>query len=294
VSKEDARVSFEFWFMFPVSIGIATVAMASGVEGATFFAPVFILALGLSPEIAIGTGLITEVFGFSSGLAAYVRKKLIDFRLGGALLVATIPAAILGTWVSGRVDPDILKVVLGMGLIGLAMSFLRSPGAATVEREDAAISAAGKTGPRPQTCLTTAEGETLCYTVVNRTEGRMAAAIGALFMGMVSTGLGEMNGYLLLQRCRVPSRVAVATSVFVVAVSAVVAASGHMITFVTGAHDSLGTVLSLIIFTVPGVVIGGQIGPALGSRISQHVLEKSLGILFVLIGGLMLGQVLLG
>ena len=71
-------MTFEFWFMLPIAIMIATIAMASGVEGATFFTPLFILALGLSPEIAIGTGLITEVFGFASGLFAYSRKRLID------------------------------------------------------------------------------------------------------------------------------------------------------------------------------------------------------------------------
>ena len=70
-------MTLEYWFMFPISILIATTAMASGVEGATFFTPLFILALGLSPEIAIGTGLITEVFGFASGLYAYARKRLI-------------------------------------------------------------------------------------------------------------------------------------------------------------------------------------------------------------------------
>ncbi len=63
-------MTFEFWFMLPIAIMIATIAMASGVEGATFFTPLFILALGLPAEIAIGTGLITEVFGFSSGLFA--------------------------------------------------------------------------------------------------------------------------------------------------------------------------------------------------------------------------------
>ena len=52
-------MTLEYWFMFPISILIATIAMASGVEGATFFTPLFILALGLSPEIAIGKGLIT-------------------------------------------------------------------------------------------------------------------------------------------------------------------------------------------------------------------------------------------
>ena len=46
----------DYWFMLPISVVFATVAMASGVEGATFFTPLFILALGLPTDIAIGTG----------------------------------------------------------------------------------------------------------------------------------------------------------------------------------------------------------------------------------------------
>jgi len=56
------------------------------------------LGLGLPPEIAIGAGLITEVFGFASGVLAYARKRLIDYKLGLSLLVVTIPLALLGTW----------------------------------------------------------------------------------------------------------------------------------------------------------------------------------------------------
>ncbi|MEJ2600830.1 MAG: hypothetical protein P8Z00_21035 [Anaerolineales bacterium] len=60
-------MSLEYWYMLPVSILVATTAMASGVEGATLLAPLFILALRLPLDIAIGTGLITDVFGFGSG-----------------------------------------------------------------------------------------------------------------------------------------------------------------------------------------------------------------------------------
>jgi len=77
--------------MFPVSILVATTAMASGVGGTTLFSPIFILAHRLPPDVAIGTALITEVFGFASGVFAYSRIKLIHYRLGLALLTATVP-----------------------------------------------------------------------------------------------------------------------------------------------------------------------------------------------------------
>ncbi len=282
----------DYWFMLPIAVVFATVAMASGVEGATFFTPLFILALGLPPEIAIGTGLITEVFGFASGLFAYARKRLIDFKLGLALLIVTVPMALIGTWLTVYIHADILKTILGMGLLVVAVSFLRSPEPKDIVRADDAIEDEYG-GEKSETCLTTSGGETICYTVCNRTEGRTIAGVGGLFIGMISTGLGELNGYFLLQRCRVPSRVAVATSVFVVAVTALVASTGHFIKFVQTGGDTLNTVLSLVIFTVPGVIIGGQIGPLVSSRISQHTLERGLAALFIIVAVLMLGEVVL-
>ncbi|MFQ5751069.1 MAG: sulfite exporter TauE/SafE family protein [bacterium] len=280
----------EYWFMFPISILIATIAMASGVEGATFFTPLFILALRLSPEIAIGTGLITEVFGFASGLYAYSRKRLIDYKLGITLLIVTIPMALFGTWLAGYVSAEILKVILGIGLFVIAISFLRAPEHAQVESLDQAIDKEYG-GEKAETCLVTRDGEEIRYTVCNRNEGRFIAGLGGMFIGMISTGQGELNGYFLLQRCRVPSRVAVASSVFVVAVTALVASAGHFVKFVQTGGDTLTTVLSLVIFTVPGVIIGGQLGSFVSNRISPRVLERGLAILFILVAILTLGEV---
>ena len=285
-------MTLEYWFMFPISILIATTAMASGVEGATFFTPLFILALGLSPEIAIGTGLITEVFGFASGLYAYARKRLIDYKLGVALLTATIPMALLGTWVAGYIPSEFLKVILGGGLLAIAISFLRAPDHEGVEGLDDAIQKEYG-GEKAETCLVTREGEEICYKVCNRKQGRFFAGLGGLFIGMISTGQGELNGYFLLQRCRVPSRVAVASSVFVVAVTALVASSGHFVKFVQTGGETLSTVLSIVIFTVPGVIIGGQLGSLVSSRISQHTLERGLAILFIFVAALTLGEVII-
>ncbi|MDQ4106368.1 MAG: sulfite exporter TauE/SafE family protein [Actinomycetota bacterium] len=283
-------LDLEFWFMLPVSVLIATTAMASGVEGATFFSPLFILALGLPSEVAIGTGLITEVFGFGSGLYAYASRRLIDYRLGGALLAVTLPAAILGTWVSGVVDSDILKTILGVELFAVALSFLRSPDEENIEVLD---TRALESKSKAETCLTTSEEEEICYTVCNRTEGRLIAGVGGTFIGMVSTGLGELNGYFLLQRCRVPSKVAVATSVFVVAVTALVASTGHAVRFFRGDTSELGTIVNLLVFTIPGVVIGAQPGSAVARYIPQRALTIAMGILFILVALLLLGEVVL-
>jgi len=285
-------MTFQYWFVFPVAVLISTIAMAAGVGGATFFAPFFILVLGLPPEVAIGTGLITEVFGFSSGLVAYARKRLIDYQLGVSLLVITVPAALLGSAAANWVDADILKVILGVGLFAVALSFLRAPEPEDVVLLDQAI-LEEYGGERAESSLVTAEGEEIRYKVCNRTEGRLICGVGGLFEGLISTGLGELNGYFLLRRCRVPSRVSVATSVFIVAVTALAASLGYLVSFFQTGGGVLDTVLSLVIFTVPGVVLGAQLGSAAAERIPQRTMERGLGVLFILVAVLTLGEVVL-
>ena len=283
-------LSLEFWYMLPVAIVFATIALGSGVEGATFFSPFFILVLGLNPKTAIGAGLIVEVFGFGSGLVAYVRRRLIDYRMGGALLAVSLPAALAGTYAAHYVADDILKTVLGVGLVAVAASFLRSP----AEEVEAQIDASNHQPPeRAERCHVTADGETICYSVFNRTEGILSGGIGGLFIGMVSTGLGELNGYLFLQRCRIPGRIAVATSVFVVALTALTASVGHVTTFVQTGGAALERLVNVLAFTIPGVLIGGQIGPAVSERIPERVLERGMGILFLIVSLVLLAEVVL-
>lgn len=78
-----------------------------------------------------------------------------------------------------------------------------------------------------------------------------------------------------------------------VAVTALVASAGHFVKFVQLGGDTLATVLSICMFTVPGVIIGGQIGSRIASKIPQRSLEIGLAILFILVAALTLGQVIL-
>jgi uncharacterized membrane protein YfcA len=104
---------------------------------------------------------------------------------------------------------------------------------------------------------------------------------------MVSSGLGELNGYFLLQRCRVPSSVSVATSVFVVAITALVASTGHLYQVAQDGVSGLATMANLLLFTVPGVVIGAQLGPAVARRVPDRAMEVFLGGLFTLTASLL-------
>lgn len=284
-------VTLDNWFLFPISIVIATIAMSTGIGGAVFFSPLFIIVLKLDPAVAIGTALATELFGFSSGLYAYWKRRLIDFKLGRGLLLFSIPAAIVGSLSADAFPPTVLKTIFAVGIIFIGWQFYSSYRREEKEKLNAEI--AGESRNDYESILTDSAGREFKYTICNKNEGRLFAAIGGAFLGMISVGLAELQEYHLLARCRVPSPVAVATSIFVVAVSVLIAAAGHFYTFVTSADPKiLHQVLNIVIFTIPGVIIGGQIGPLVQARVNPDVTKMGIAFLFIIVGIFMLSTVI--
>lgn len=280
------------WWLFPVSIAIAAVANGAGIGGATFFSPLFVIVLGLEPAVAIGAALATEVFGFASGVIAHARAKAIDWRVVRLLATASVPAAIVGSLLAGVAPETLLKVVLGLGLFIIALTFVRHH---DTEEEDEGISMGiDVVEPYQMRRIVTSDDKVYEYKLCRTAEGRTGAGIGGLFVGLISTGLGEANSFTLVKRCRVPSRIAVAVSVATVAVTALAASVTHAVGFLTNPDADFATIASVIVFTIPGVLIGGQLGPALVGTIPEQRLIRGLGWLFLAIAAITLTEAVLG
>lgn len=280
------ELSFEYWFLFPVSALIATIAMASGIGGAVFFSPLFMLALRLDARIAIGTALITELSGFTSGLIAYIKTRLIDYQLARNLLMFSIPFAVLGLFLADHFPDVILKTIFAVGLIFIGLQLFTSW--RKEEREKQEVANEEEFKEEHESCLIDNEGHEYRYTICNKNMGRMFAAIGGAFVSMISVGLAELQEYQLVARCKVPTPVAIATSIFVVVITLVVASIGHIYEFAQGNISDLTEVVNLAIFTVPGVILGGQIGPKVQKWLPDDKTKISISILFLLIGMFML------
>jgi len=74
------------WWVFPAAVAFSTAALASGVSGALFFSPFFMLVVGLTPSQPIGAGLLTEVFGMGNGLRSFVSQGVV-FAFVGLLVI---------------------------------------------------------------------------------------------------------------------------------------------------------------------------------------------------------------
>lgn len=270
------------WWIFPAAVLFSAIALASGVSGALFFTPFFLLVVGLTPAQAIGAGLLTEVFGMGNGLRAYVQQGVVDYRTAKWLLAGALPAVVVGAGLAHYVDPTLLTLAFGAGLVLLG-SFLvyydppeeYEPG----ERETEYL--AEKNTQQGQTTIETRDGETFVYDTCWRPPGVTLATVGGFITGLISAGLPEIVTTQLIVRCRMPPRVAVATSVFTLGVAAGAGALVHAL--------SASPVWWVVAWSIPGVLVGGTIGTRVAKYVPSDVMELGLGLVFGLVGLFVLG-----
>jgi uncharacterized protein len=112
--------------------------------------------------------------------------------------------------------------------------------------------------------------------------GILATGIGAFLTGIASVGIGESVMPQLVRRNRVPIPEAAATSVFVVIV--IVAATFFtLISELIREGGASAVPWHLGAYTIPGVIIGGQIGPMLQGKIPVRLMELGVATLFLAI-----------
>ncbi len=270
----------DLWWVFPAAVLFSTVAIGSGVSGALFFSPFFMLVVGLAPAQAVGAGLLTEVFGMGNGLRSYMRQRLVDFATARWLLLGAVPAVALGAAVAHYVPAAVLKLAFGAGLAMLALFLLFVPSPEQCipgERESALMR---RKSPNKKTVIRARDGTVFEYPTCWRVPGVLLALAGGGLTGLISAGLPEITTTQMIIRCRVPVRVAIATSVFTLALTAVVGAGIHAL--------AARPAWNVVVWSIPGVLVGSTIGSRIGRYIPGGLMEKILGMVFGAVGALVL------
>lgn len=113
--------------------------------------------------------------------------------------------------------------------------------------------------------------------------GAAGTALGGFLTGIVSVGIGETVMPQLVRRNRMPVPVAAATSVLIVIVTVASASFAHVSALIAGGGPG-AVPWNPVCWTIPGVIVGGQIGPRLQGAIPQRRMERSIAVLFGIIG----------
>jgi len=284
--------------MLPISSLVATGAMLGGIGGAAMFMPIFLIIFPLlgpeyaiaGPVAAIGVALLTEAFGFSSGLVGYLRRKLIDFQVAKSLIIIAVPSAIVGSFLSQYADPDMLKIMYGLLMLILTYIMLRRPTTKEKQKitDDTLAGKFAHIGHERK--ITDSDGNVYKYHLCHPGKGRAFTGIGGFITGLMSVGIGEIVTPQLVKQCKMPVSVAAATSVFVIILTVIAASGAHVYALVSeGGIEAVPW--HLVMYTAPGVVIGGQIGTRLQGKFSADKMEKLFAALFGIIGVAMISLV---
>ena len=275
-----------YWFMFPVSIAVATCAMLSGIGGAALFTPIFILIFPLlGPEYvlhstiaAISAALITQTFGFFSGFIGYYRRRLIDYSLAYRILIFAVPVSVIGALVASLVHDSVLLMSYSLLVAVLAAVMWRN--------RPPAIVGSGSSSHSIRK-IVDSRGHEYEYEIPRLGAASYAlTGLGAFLTGMVSVGIGEVT-ISKLTRKGLPIAVAAATSVLVVIVTVAFASTTLAVQLIK-AGGWTAVPWNLLVYDIPGVLIGGQIGPRLQGKIAPHIMRRAIAVLFIVLAAAMM------
>lgn len=285
-----------YWFMLPVCTVIATTAMFSGISGAALLTPTFLIGFPLFsvPRLtlvaAIGTSLFLEASGFGTGLYRYFRMRLVDIQTAKALILVTLPLGALGAILARYAPAEALRIGYGVAMLGLAWLLLSDDDKGQRPKE----------GPAPLVVCESEQSHSHCnkgeHRGVRAASGtvydfcahglrlqRVISGAGAIIAGMISTGVGEATLPALVRRSRLPVPVAAATSTVVVAGTVTGAAVTHLVQLTL--EGGLSAIpWNLIVWAVPGSILGAYLGTRLQGRVSERLARYFFAALFAAIG----------
>jgi len=179
--------------LYAVIFFVSLILTMVGLGGGLIFAPLFVL-LGYPLATAVATSLLLNGVAALSAAITYWRARLVDTQIGLPLIISSSLAAPLGALGTHGIDTRLFTGILALVIIfaALRMIFVPKPAA----RESVAISTARK--------------------VLGG--GTIGIAIG-LLAGLLGIGGGVFIVPLLIYVLKIPTKVAAATSIFIVVFS---------------------------------------------------------------------------
>lgn len=172
-----------------------------GLGGGLIFSPLFVI-LGFTKSAAASASLFLNLVAAGSAAYAYARKKMVDFSLSIPLIVSSALAAPVGSWLNVRIaiGPFLLVMAAVLAAAGLRMLF--SP-----------------QGQDEQTSL--APWKKMAGGIV------IGACIG-LLGGLLGIGGGVFVVPLLIYVLKTPTKIAAASSTFIVCFSSLTGFLGYV------------------------------------------------------------------
>jgi uncharacterized membrane protein YfcA len=273
------------WALAGTGLIAGLIGSMLGVGGGLIIVPILTLALHLPIQVAIGSSLVAIVANACTAAGSYTKVGMTNVKLGLLLETTTIPGAIIGGFAAAFIAPSILSALFGLILIYVAYTMLTRRHFISADNQTDDHLTEQEKVPRGQShSLADSYHDRNLNHVVDYKVNRTATGLGtSFFAGVLSSLLGVGGGIINVPVMHlvmgVPMKAAIATSTFMIALTA---ATGAFI------YQYYGNIYPLVIAPlIISIVIGARIGVELAQRTGGVWLRHIFGVFLVLVAILM-------
>lgn len=248
------KFSFDYWYIFPTAILVATLCNASGFSGSVLFQPFFNFILGIPITQSVATGIATETIGMSSGAFRYWKiGNKIDIKAVKKLFPYVYVGIIAGIFLFVFLPKLWLRLLVGCTIFSIASYQLY-------------FAYLGKFGANDRADLN----------ILSSPRSSFKSFFSGVASASTGTGIAEIHQPMFEHDAGLATKKANATAILIEAL-------GNLL--ITVLNIKLGNInYEILIFSASGVLIGGQIGPIISNYISDRILKIIFGVAVSMIG----------
>ena len=249
-----------YFFLFPLAVIIAILAMSAGISGTNFWIPVYIIWLDFDTKTAFWLGLLTRTFGFGPGVIRHLRQKTVNRYIVKEYMKITVPTAIFGTLLVPFAPVGLLLLLFASFILGYGSYLIYSYWLY-------------HKGKIPEELVT---HNRICWE---------RAAVAGFMKGLIVTGLGKLISPCIMEHKNIRSPAeAVGTMVTIIFIVNLIAFLFRLTPdFIPVLVEQKILIFDTMLWVAPGVVLGGQLGPAVARRFSPQGMRLYVGVLLLVV-----------
>jgi uncharacterized membrane protein YfcA len=245
----------------------------TGVGGGSLMTPFLVAVMGVPAPTAVGTDLTFATITKLTGSLQHYRQRSVNLEVAMFLGFGSIPAGLLGVgtleWIKGTFDPETVQSIM-ITIIALTLVLV---GASLIFHNF--VSARREEVPKPGVWdgKSRMSRRRRMYTIV-------FGAMGGYLVGLTSIGSGSVMAVILLLLYPLAPAVIVGTDIAHAMVLSLVVGIAHM----TQGNVDFGLAGSLLLGSVPGVLVGSRVAPWLPGK----PLKMILAVMLIFVGARLL------
>jgi uncharacterized membrane protein YfcA len=268
-----------YFGLMALGFGVGTYATFVGTGGGCVLMPMLLLLYPHeSPSRLTSISLAVVFFTAFSGSTAYAHMKRIDYKSGLIFGVAAMLGGIMGVLTTGYVSRSHFNVIFGVFLLIIGTVLIVKPKSARSGRIESRREPAYRIDRR----LTTIDGDSFEYSY-NPIIGIGLSFFAGYLAGFFGIGGGVIYVPLMAFLLNFPVHIATATSEFVLAILTFTGTITHI--WMGSFHHGVHRIVALGV----GVLVGGQMGAYLSSKVRGTWIIRTLAIGVIVLGIRVLG-----